>query len=143
MIGALVLLWPLSIAATSFFAIQAVREIATSINARERGVQIAFVLIVAGIPIFVFLFTVTSLAQTSPTMQFNTGSSQAMSAWSTWASWFPTLLRGSLLQSLGMVICLIVAFVVRARMSIKCLFIASLVASLTAIVLLMHAAPPA
>jgi hypothetical protein len=86
-------------------------------------------------PLAIALFTMTCLFNMHPTVQGNTGSSEAMAWWSCWATWWPTVGRATLFQIVLYIATLIVCcfrdnlkpYIVPSILALACSLMASFI----------------
>ena len=97
----LMLLWLASVIGVWVCVARGFRDTAGEADADRRSSARAAILLAAVPPTAVFLVTAFVLLQAAPTVQFNAGSSLAMSLWSFWVHWWQAIFGCSGLLALG------------------------------------------
>jgi hypothetical protein len=139
----LMLLWLASVVALWVCAVRGFRETAGEADADRRTAARAAILFAAAPPTVVFLVSAFVLLQAAPTVQFNAGSSLAMSLWSFWVHWWPAIFGCSGVQTACYLAWFVGSLVARGRPSIRHAVGLGLLSSLWGSLLLSMASPTA
>ncbi len=115
----LMLLWVGSVIGLWLCAIRGLRETASEVSPGQRDVAWAAIFIAAVAPTLVFVVSAIVLLQAAPTVQFNVGSSLAMSLWSFWVQWWLAIFGCSGLQTVCYLLWLTGTLVTRTRSSVR------------------------
>jgi hypothetical protein len=141
--GLLVLLWLASVAALWVCVVRGFRDTAGEPDDGRRSAARTAIMLAAVPPTVVFLVCAFVLLQTAPTVQFNAGSSLAMSLWSFWVHWWPAIFGCSGLQTACYLVWFVGSLVASGRPSVRHVVGCGLLASVWGSLLLSIAYPSA